>query len=103
VKGDPFRDFAGFATRVLDADTPLAAAPGATAEQVRAAGRVQLDVAFPNWRANLAECAQAFERVAGGQARNLREVLEAFPPGRRRSVELGVLWLAKHGFLDWPS
>jgi hypothetical protein len=103
VKGDPFRDFAGFATHVLGPETPLAATPGATAAQVLAAGAVKLDVAFPNWRASLAECARAFELVAEGQAGKVGEVLEAFPPARRRAVELGLLWLAKHGFLDWRS
>jgi glycosyltransferase involved in cell wall biosynthesis len=103
VKGDPFRDFAGFATAVLGPETALAVAPGATVEQLRAADRVQLDVVFPNWRASLAECAHAFDLVAGGQARTVHEVLAAFPANRHRSVELGLMWLAKHGFLVWPS
>jgi len=28
-------------------------------------------------------------------------VLLAFPQPQRRAVELGLLWLAKHGFVDW--
>ncbi|HKR88933.1 MAG TPA: glycosyltransferase family 4 protein [Phenylobacterium sp.] len=103
VKGDPFRDFAGFATSVLSPETPLSATPGATAEQVRAAGAIQLDAVFSGWRADLSECARAFELVASGQARSVRDVVAAFPPHRQRAVELGLLWLAKHGFLDWPS
>ena len=101
VKGDPFRDFAGFATQVLGPETRLAAAPGATVDQVRNAGAIALDVAFPAWRADLAECARAFELIAGGQAQTVREVLQAFPADRRSAVELGLLWLAKHGFVDW--
>jgi glycosyltransferase involved in cell wall biosynthesis len=103
IKGDPFRDFAGFATDRLAPETPLAASPGATADQVRQAGGVGLDVAFPSWRADLSECARAFELVAGGQARTVGQVLDAFPRPRRRAVELGLLWLAKLGFLDWRS
>lgn len=103
VKGDPFRDFAGFATSALRLETPLRPAPGATAAQVRAAGEVQLDVTFPRFRASLAECVQAFELIAQGQARTAREVLSAFPHERRRAVELGLLWLAKYGYIDWPT
>jgi glycosyltransferase involved in cell wall biosynthesis len=103
VKGDPFRDFAGFATAVLGLDTPLVATPGASPETVRAAAGVTLDVAFPAWRADLVECARALQLIASGEARTMREVLAAFPIPRRRAVELGLLWLAKHGFVDWPT
>ena len=103
IKGDPFRDFAGFATDVLGLETALAATPGMTADRVLTAGAVRLDVTFPAWRANLAESARAFELIAGGQARTVREVLQAFPPERRKAVELALLWLAKHGFVDWLS
>jgi glycosyltransferase involved in cell wall biosynthesis len=101
VKGDPFRDFAGFATQVLTPQTRLAARPGATADQVRATAGVALDSAFANWRGDLEECARAFELVATAQARTVAEVLSAFPVARRRLVELSLLWLAKLGFLDW--
>jgi len=103
VKGDPFRDFAGFATTALKLDTPLAATPGASADQVLRAAEVTLDVAFPSRRATLQECARAFELIAGGQARTASEVLLSFPAERRRSVELGLLWLAKYGYIDWPT
>jgi len=103
VKGDPFRDFAGFASAVMGLDTPLFAAVGATPDKVRAAGAVTLDVAFPAWRADLAECARALELIAGGEARTVGEVLLQFPMPRRRAVELGLLWLAKHGFVEWPT
>jgi len=103
VKGDPFRDFAGFASAVMGLDTPLFAAVGATPDKVRAAGAVTLDVAFPAWRADLTECARALELIAGGEARTVGEVLLQFPMPRRRAVELGLLWLAKHGFVEWPT
>jgi hypothetical protein len=103
VKGDPFRDFAGFATAVLTPATPLALAPGASAEQVRATARVTLDSAFPGVRADTEECVRAVELIATGQARTVADVLTAFPVQRRRAVELGLLWLAKHGFVDWPT
>jgi hypothetical protein len=103
VKGDPFRDFAGFATGVLGFDTPLSAAPGATADQVRSAGAVALDVAFNGWRASLEECAYVVELLAPAEPRTVRDILMAFPQERRRAVMLGLMWLAKHGFVDWPT
>jgi glycosyltransferase involved in cell wall biosynthesis len=103
VKGDPFRDFAGFASAVLGLDTPLVATPGASPDQVLAAADVTLDVAFPSRRADLGECARALQLIADGEARTVREVLTAFPTPRRRAVELSLLWLAKHGFVDWPT
>jgi hypothetical protein len=103
VKGDPFADFAGFASAALTPKTALSAAPGATPDQVRQASAVQLDVALGGWRGGLEECARALELVVSGQARTVADVLLAFPVDRRRAVELGLMWLAKHGFLDWPT
>jgi glycosyltransferase involved in cell wall biosynthesis len=101
VKGDPFRDFAGFATAAITPETPLRIMDGATESGVRDMANVDLDSAFPAWRAELDDCARAFRLVAEGQARTAGEVLAAFPASQRRGLELGLLWLAKHGFLDW--
>src|SRR5207253_2258633 len=95
VKGDPFRDFAGFATAALAPETPLKVVPGATEAAVRDMARVTLNIAFPAWRADLEACVRAFQLVAGGRARTAGEVLAAFPPPQRRAIELGLLWLAK--------
>jgi glycosyltransferase involved in cell wall biosynthesis len=103
VKGDPFRDFAGFASAVLTPQTRLALTPGANADRVRAAAGVDLDMAFVGWRADLDECVRAVELVGSGQAQTVAEVLGAFPLERRRAVELSLLWLAKQGVLDWPT
>lgn len=100
VKGDPFRAFRGFASRTLIPDQPLSAVPGA-AEALARSAAVQLDQAFASWRASAEECGQALELIASGRASTVREVLMAFPVGRRRAVELGLVWMAKHGFVDW--
>lgn len=103
VGADPFVAFAGFATQALTLETRLTAAPGVTAEAVRDAGRlVALDGAYGNFRANPDLCAEAFAvlaAAAGGLT--VREVLVAFPVGRRRPIELGLAWMAKCGFVDW--
>ncbi|MDB5461795.1 MAG: glycosyl transferase, group 1 family protein [Phenylobacterium sp.] len=102
VRGDPFVDFAGFASHVLSLDAPLAAAAGATGEDVRGLTGA-LDLAFPGLRATPEECAQALDLLASGQARTGREVLLAFPISRRRMVEMGLAWMAKLGLVDWLS
>jgi glycosyltransferase involved in cell wall biosynthesis len=103
VKGDPFADFAGFATRTGALDLPLRAVPGFTAADVVKTREIDLDQAFGYWRASLEECAEAFRRIAEGEARTLRDVLAGFPADRRNLLELGVMWLAKQGFVDWPT
>ncbi|HEY0436119.1 MAG TPA: glycosyl transferase family 1, partial [Phenylobacterium sp.] len=100
VRGDPFVDFAGFATSVLRTDTPLRAAAGVSGADVLAIPE-GLDQAFPGRRAGLAECAQALDLLAAGQARTAADVLLAFPVERRRLVETGLAWMAKLGLIDW--
>ncbi len=101
VKRDPFRAFAGFATRTMGLDMTLMAAPGISPADFdrRTAGR--LDQAFAGWRATPEECRLAFDLIASGQATTVRQVLEAFPTPRRRAVELGLAWMAKYGLVDW--
>jgi len=100
VRGDPFVAFAGFPTHVMTTDTPLAAAPGATGDSVRGL-TASLDSAFAGLRATLDECAEALDLLASGKARTARDVLLAFPPGRRRVVLMGLAWMAKLGLVDW--
>lgn len=101
LKGDPFADFAGFATAGSRLDLRLQATPGLTAADILKTSEIELDQAFGYWRAGLDDCARAFSLVAEGRAATVREVLLAFPQAQRRAVELGLHWLAKHGFLDW--
>jgi glycosyltransferase involved in cell wall biosynthesis len=100
VRGDPFVDFAGFASQVLTLDMPLRAAAGATGADVLAIPD-GLDRAFLGLRADLSECARALDLLAAGEARTPREVLTAFPVDRRRLVETGLAWMAKLGLIDW--
>lgn len=103
LKGDPFADFAGFATEASRLDLPLQVTPGISPADVLNTEAVELDQAFGYWRASLEECARALSLVAEGQAATLKDVLLAFPQERRRAVELGLHWMAKQGFLDWLS
>jgi glycosyltransferase involved in cell wall biosynthesis len=101
VRGDPFVDFAGFASQVFALSTPIRAVAGASGQTVREIPADSLDNGFPGLRASLDECAQALDLLAGGQAATARDVLLAFPVERRRLVETGLVWMAKLGLIDW--
>jgi D-inositol-3-phosphate glycosyltransferase len=101
VRGDPFRDFRGFATDALTPEHPVRAAPGVSGRDVLATAEIELDQMFGGWRAILEECARALDLLASGRAATVRQVLVEFPVDRRRAVELGILWMAKLGFVDW--
>jgi glycosyltransferase involved in cell wall biosynthesis len=101
VRGDPFVDFSGFASRIFTLDMAIRAAPGASGEMVRAIPVDSLDNGFPGLRATLEECAQALDLLAAGTATTARDVLLAFPAERRRLVETGLAWMAKLGLIDW--
>jgi glycosyltransferase involved in cell wall biosynthesis len=101
VKGDPFEEFAGFPTQVSKLAMRFSVPPGVGPGDVRRTAEVELDQAFGYWRANLEECAEVVRLAAESPGMTLRQILLAFPEDRRRAVQLGVLWLAKQGFLDW--
>lgn len=101
VKGDPFRDFAGFASHQLTLETRLSAASGASEAAVRDAATVALDTAFPRFRTSPDLCAQALALIVQRQGATMREILMAFPEAERRALGLGLAWMAKLGFVDW--
>jgi len=98
AKGDPFADFAGFASQVLSPATPLAVRPGADPARLE---RSDLDRYARVWRATPAECAQVCELLASGQAGTVGEVLARFPTPRHGALELAIVWMAKLGAIDW--
>ena len=100
VKGDPNRDFAGFPSQVQDLETLLHVRPGVTAADVDRAMGLDLDRFASSWRCTGPECAQVMH-VLGAQTRSVKEVLLAFPVARRRSVQMGLMWMCKLGMLDW--
>ena len=101
VKGDPFRDFTHFATHALTVDTRLKPARGVSADDVRNVGAARLDGAFSAYRATPGLCAEAFTIISDSGGLTVRETLLAFPVANRRSLEMGLAWMAKCGFLDW--
>lgn len=101
VSGDPFLDFAHFASQVLDVETRLTAVPGVTGEAVLGAQPVELDRVYAGLRAPPETCAQALDLLARNGAMTVRDILLEFPTAQRRGLELALGWMAKQGFVDW--
>ena len=101
VKGDPFRDFAGFATTTLTLETRLCLRHGTAAKTVERVRTIELDMFAANWRGTVEEALRVVELLADGEALTVRDLLTAFPTPRRRYIQLSLVWMAKQGFLDW--
>jgi hypothetical protein len=99
VKGDPFWDFAGFATEVLDGATRLSLRPGVgPADLERTVGQ-PMDQFGGNWRATVDECGRALQLIGDGPI-TVEALLRHFP-GRAWQIELGLMWMIKLGLVDW--
>jgi len=96
---DPFRLFAGYATRHLSARTRLSLAAGVTQASALAmlqsplAGFTTLNFPTP------AEVELIIDRLAAAPGTAVEALLAAFPQDRRYFLERGFLWLAKFGVL----
>jgi glycosyltransferase involved in cell wall biosynthesis len=101
VKGDPFRDFAGFATSVLTLETRLSLRAGVKPQDLSRLQAVELDMFAANWRCSIEECQQVLERLVQAGETTAKDLVTAFPLDRRRRVHLGLVWMAKQGLLDW--
>jgi hypothetical protein len=100
TKGDPFRDFAGFATTAMSARTVLAVRPGAGLEDLERSERLALDMFGGNWRGTPDEC-RIILRLLEMAPTPVSDVLAAFPTGRGRRIQLSLLWMCKIGLLSW--
>jgi hypothetical protein len=96
VKGDPYRDFAGFASQVMSRSTQLRVREGVGEPDLQRALTVKLDTFGAMWRASPAELRRILELVGQGEARTPAEVLAHFP-GRAHEIQLSLMWLAKLG------
>ena len=102
VKGDPMRDFAGFATDVLGLDMTLSLRAGCGLADLDRAAAVELDRFAGNWRGTAQEAAAVVILLRDGPA-TAREILLTFATPRRRAIQLSLLWMAKLGILEWSK
>lgn len=103
VKGDPFRDFSGFATSVLTPETRLSLRAGVEVQNLECLPAVELDMFAANWRCSMKECQQIIKHLTQAGETSARDIMLIFPLNRRRHVQLGLMWMAKQGLLDWHT
>ena len=102
-RGDPFADFRGFASAVLDPDLPLRLAAGVSPAALQELLAVDLNRAYPGLRATPVEAAALLEQLqaAGGAGATPAQLLASARPERRPYLETTLVWLAKLGLVDW--
>lgn len=103
VRGDPFSDFRGFPTHVLDVDMRVSVRPGVGDADLARSAQVLLDTSYGFWRGTPEEHASVLKRLASEGPLSVREILLGFPIERRRHVNMSLAWMAKYGLLDWLS
>jgi hypothetical protein len=101
LKGDPFRDFAGFASRVLGFDDRLSIAPDAGQADLERSATLWLDQFASRRRATPEEELRILTILGESGSAPVRDLLHAFPVERRKRVMLSLMWMAKAGILDW--
>lgn len=101
IKGDPFRDFAVFASSTLTLETRLRLRPGAHVEALDTMNSIELDMFAANWRGSLDEAKRIVSRLRESGELPARDIAAMFPDQRRRLIQLLLTWMAKQGLLDW--
>jgi D-inositol-3-phosphate glycosyltransferase len=105
LRGDPFVDFSGFATTVLEPDTRVRLGPGvAGPEALARIQAVALDRMYPGLRGSPEETARLLALVAATdpvRGCSVAELSAGFAPTRLPFLATTLVWLAKLGLLDW--
>ena len=102
-RGDPFADFRGFASAVLDPDRRLRLVGGGSPADLEPLLAVQLNRLYPGLRGSLAEATALLEQLeaAGGAGASPAQLLASAAPERRPYLDTTLVWLAKLGLVDW--
>jgi len=102
-RGDPFADFRGFASTVLDPELSLRLADGASPAALQPLLAVKLNQLYPGLRGSPAEAMALLEQLAAAGSTGLpvARLLAAADPQRRPYLETTLVWLAKIGLVDW--
>lgn len=102
-RGEPFSDFRGFASHVLEPDLRLRLAPGVHATDLEGRLSVKLNRLYSGLRGSNAEALALLQAVeaAGSSGVAVNELLSGASSERRPYLETTLVWLAKQGLLDW--
>ena len=103
LKGDPFKDFSGFASRVIGLNDRLRLAAGAATTDLERSSTLWLDQFAANRRASADEELQLLTAIVRTDGVAVRTLLEGFAVPRRKRIMLSMMWMAKAGILDWET
>ena len=102
-RGDPFADFRGFATAVLEPEQRLHLADGITAQNLQPLLEVHLNQLYPGLRGSPEEARLFLQQLetAEGSGLTVAELLAGTEVERRPYLQATLVWLAKLGLIDW--
>jgi len=103
LRGNPFDDFAGFATAQLQHHTRLALAVPQHEAQAALERLTTLDRVYEGCHATLAELQQLLALIGQTGSCSVEQLLAAAQPARHQPLLMGLSWLAKLGLLSWSS
>ena len=103
LRGDPFRDFAPFATECLKPETEFRLVLPLPELQHRLASFTGLDRCYESLHASPADVQRLLEQLQseGGQPCSLSRLLTDWPDEQHDDVRLALTWLAKLGCIQW--
>ena len=105
LRGDPFRDFASFASGCLGPETELRLAMPLPELQERLNNLTSLDRCYEQLHASPADVQQLLVQLQGDGAKpcSVKHLLSAWPAQQHDELRLALNWLAKLDFLSWSN
>ena len=103
LRGDPFRDFAPFATDCLGPDTVLMLGMSLPELNDRLNNLSSLDRIYEQFHASPKDLHRLLDQLhnEATQPCTLERLLSAWPVQQHDSLRLSLTWLAKLGFINW--
>ncbi len=101
LRNDPFADFRGHPSAVLDDSTRVRLTAPMEGSDADLDGACALDRLFPGVRGTREEAERVVEALREAGSSSVQDVLQDVPPRRRPFVRMTLMWLAKAGVVDW--
>ena len=103
LQGDPFRDFAPFATACLRPETELRLVMPLPELKHRLDNLTSLDRSYRELHASPEDVQRLLEQLQIEQAQpcSLARLLSAWPSYKHDALRLSIAWLAKLGCISW--
>ena len=103
LRGDPFRDFAPFATDILEPETEFRLAMPLPELQYRLNNLTTLDYCYGQFHASSTDIQRMLVQLQSGGVHpcSLTHLLRAWPAEQHDALRLALTWLAKLGFIHW--